>query len=111
MIILLFFRFEKEVLTHNDVRGYRFTPAENVFADVSINPENDCFCPSGPPCTPHGMFNVSLCQYGKLFRKCFHLSDQVRVTLLNSLTFLIPVFNLIIYRFSDITFISSFLPW
>ncbi len=59
------FRFQKEVLTHNNVRGYRFTPSKDVFADVSVNPENECFCPSGPPCTPHGMFNVSLCQYGK----------------------------------------------
>ncbi|XKL65381.1 hypothetical protein PGB90_008801 [Kerria lacca] len=60
---LLPLKFQKEVLTYNDVKGYRFTPPKDVFADVATNPENDCFCPSGPPCTPHGMFNVSLCQY------------------------------------------------
>lgn len=56
--------FEKEVNGSNNVPGYRFTPPKNVFASVDENPENDCFCPHGPPCTPSGFFNVSLCQYG-----------------------------------------------
>lgn len=57
--------FEKEVQASGNVTGYRFTPAENVFASIDVNPENECFCPGGPPCAPNGLFNVSLCQYGK----------------------------------------------
>lgn len=49
----------------NDVPGYRFSPPSNVFSSVEENPENECFCPHGPPCTPSGFFNVSLCQYGE----------------------------------------------
>ncbi|XP_071440719.1 scavenger receptor class B member 1-like isoform X2 [Hetaerina americana] len=45
------------------IKGYRFTPPINVFADIDSNPDNICFCPSGPPCAPNGLFNVSLCQY------------------------------------------------
>nr|CAD7402578.1 unnamed protein product [Timema cristinae] len=55
--------FEKEVDTAGGVKGYRFSPPTNVFGEVSKNPENDCFCPTGPPCAPNGLFNVSLCQY------------------------------------------------
>lgn len=57
--------YEKDVITRNDVKGMRFTPASNVFADVETNPDNMCFCPAGPPCAPNGLFNVSLCQYGE----------------------------------------------
>ncbi|KAK6645191.1 hypothetical protein RUM43_001467 [Polyplax serrata] len=60
---LLPLRFEKEVERSGGVPGYRFTPPADVFADRERNPENDCFCPAGPPCAPHGLFNVSLCQY------------------------------------------------
>lgn len=49
------------------VPGFRFTPSPSVFASVDKNPDNVCFCPGGPPCAPHGLFNVSLCQYGKKF--------------------------------------------
>lgn len=59
--------FDKEVDTHRGVPGYRFTPNLDVFASVDRNPENMCFCPAGPPCAPNGLFNVSLCQYGKWF--------------------------------------------
>lgn len=62
---LLPLKFEKEVTTANGVPGYRFSPPTNVFADIEKNPENKCFCPHGPPCTPNGLFNVSLCQFGK----------------------------------------------
>lgn len=64
---LLPLSFEKEVTTRNNVPGYRFTPTEKVFASVESNPDNVCFCPHGPPCAPHGMFNVSACQYGKYY--------------------------------------------
>lgn len=63
----IFCSFEKEVNGSNNVPGYRFTPPKDVFASVEENPENDCFCPHGPPCTPSGFFNVSLCQYGNIF--------------------------------------------
>lgn len=55
--------FQKEVETAGGVLGYRFSPPLDVFADVERNPDNECFCPSGPPCAPNGLFNVSLCQY------------------------------------------------
>lgn len=55
--------FQKEVDTAGGVIGYRFSPPLDVFADVDRNPDNECFCPSGPPCAPHGLFNASLCQY------------------------------------------------
>lgn len=62
---LLPLSFEKEVTVRNGVQGYRFSPAPDVFASVDINKDNMCYCPAGPPCAPNGMFNVSLCQYGK----------------------------------------------
>ncbi|KAK7793327.1 hypothetical protein R5R35_003063 [Gryllus longicercus] len=55
--------FESEVETAGGVPGYRFTPPVDVFGDTTENPENECFCPGGPPCAPSGFFNVSLCQY------------------------------------------------
>lgn len=61
---LLPLEFDKEVETKRGVPGYRFTPNLDVFASVDRNPENMCFCPSGPPCAPNGLFNVSACQYG-----------------------------------------------
>jgi len=57
-------RFLHEVDTAGGVKGYRFTPPTDVFADVARNQENDCFCPAGPPCAPNGLFNISLCQFG-----------------------------------------------
>lgn len=65
--VSIFSRFMKEIRTGgaNNVLGYRFSPPLDVFSDVEHNPNNMCFCPSGPPCAPHGLFNVSLCQYGQ----------------------------------------------
>ncbi|KAL7023729.1 hypothetical protein ACKWTF_012754 [Chironomus riparius] len=60
---LLPLSFDKEVTGRGGIPGYRFTPSPDVFASVDKNPDNLCFCPSGPPCAPHGLFNVSLCQY------------------------------------------------
>lgn len=76
---LLPLAFEKEVDTRNDVKGYRFSPPETVFADIEKNPDNMCFCPAGPPCAPNGLFNVSLCQYDSpilLSFPHFYLADQ-----------------------------------
>uniref|UniRef100_A0A1B0CTE9 Scavenger receptor class B member 1 n=2 Tax=Lutzomyia longipalpis TaxID=7200 RepID=A0A1B0CTE9_LUTLO len=71
--------FEKEVDTRNHVPGYRFTPSEDVFASVEKNPDNKCFCPAGPPCAPHGFFNVSACQFDSpilLSFPHFYMADQ-----------------------------------
>lgn len=65
---LLPLKYHKSVTTNGDVPGYRFTPPKDVFASVDKNPENMCFCPHGPPCAPNGLFNVSLCQYGKFIK-------------------------------------------
>lgn len=72
---LLPLRFEKEVDTADDILGYRFTPDMGAFASVENNPENACYCPAGPPCAPHGLFNVSLCQFGEF---CFLSFNGVR---------------------------------
>ncbi|XP_019871825.1 scavenger receptor class B member 1 isoform X2 [Aethina tumida] len=55
--------FDEEVVGSNDVPAFRMTPPKNVFDNPEDNPENDCYCPHGPPCAPSGFFNVSLCQY------------------------------------------------
>ncbi|XP_064551985.1 uncharacterized protein LOC135437840 [Drosophila montana] len=72
--------FEKEVMTSNEVPGYRFTPPEWVFADVDSHPDNMCYCPAGKPsCSPNGLFNVSLCQYDSpimLSFPHFYLADD-----------------------------------
>uniref|UniRef100_A0A336MNJ0 Scavenger receptor class B member 1 n=2 Tax=Culicoides sonorensis TaxID=179676 RepID=A0A336MNJ0_CULSO len=76
---LLPLKFEKEVSTKGNITGYRFTPDEMVFASVDKNPDNLCFCPSGPPCAPNGLFNVSLCQYDSpvlLSFPHFYLADD-----------------------------------
>lgn len=65
LLMLCLVRFVKEVDGPNGVPAYRFAPAQNVFGTPEENPENECFCPQGPPCTPSGFFNVSFCQYGK----------------------------------------------
>lgn len=72
--------FEKEVETKGGVKGFRFSPPTNVFADVERNPDNMCFCPAGQPsCAPNGLFNVSLCQYDSpvmLSFPHFYLADD-----------------------------------
>uniref|UniRef100_A0A2M4BKE1 Scavenger receptor class B member 1 n=1 Tax=Anopheles marajoara TaxID=58244 RepID=A0A2M4BKE1_9DIPT len=76
---LLPLSFEKEVTVRGGVKGYRFTPSPDVFASVEKNPNNMCYCPAGPPCAPHGLFNVSLCQYDSpilLSFPHFYMADQ-----------------------------------
>ncbi|CAH0548952.1 unnamed protein product [Brassicogethes aeneus] len=71
--------YEKDVVASNDIPAYRFTPPKNVFDSPEDNPENDCFCPQGPPCAPSGFFNVSLCQYDSpvlLSFPHFYLADD-----------------------------------
>jgi scavenger receptor class B protein 1 len=86
---LLPLSFEKEVITRNNITGYRFTPDEMVFASVDKNPDNMCFCPAGPPCAPHGLFNVSLCQYDSpilLSFPHFYLADDSLRTAVNGIS-------------------------
>jgi len=46
------------------IKGYRFSPPANVFADVEENPANECYCLGGPPCLGGGVFNASACLSG-----------------------------------------------
>ncbi|KAA0193347.1 hypothetical protein HAZT_HAZT000271, partial [Hyalella azteca] len=54
--------FVKDV-EHYGMKGYRFSPPEDVFADETVNPDNACFC-QGSPCIGGGLFNLSICQFG-----------------------------------------------
>ncbi|XP_025836742.1 lysosome membrane protein 2 [Agrilus planipennis] len=70
--------YEKSVMV-NEVEAYRFTPPVDVFAPPEQNPDNQCFCPHGPPCAPNGLFNVSLCQFDSpvmLSFPHFYLADD-----------------------------------
>nr|XP_022899774.1 lysosome membrane protein 2-like isoform X2 [Onthophagus taurus]XP_022899775.1 lysosome membrane protein 2-like isoform X2 [Onthophagus taurus] len=76
---LLPLKFKEEIEGPNKVQAYRFSPAKNVFGTPEENPENDCFCPQGPPCSPSGFFNVSLCQFDSpilLSFPHFYLADD-----------------------------------
>lgn len=42
-----------------------YTPPENTFQTVDVEPENKCFCPGNEYCPPKGLQNISPCQYGK----------------------------------------------
>ncbi|CAL4144053.1 unnamed protein product, partial [Meganyctiphanes norvegica] len=46
------------------IKALRFTPSASVFGNVTVNPENDCYCVDGPPCSGTGLFNVSTCKFG-----------------------------------------------
>lgn len=75
----LVFQEEIEASGCHGVKGYRFSPPLDVFADIDSNPDNLCFCPSGPPCAPNGLFNVSLCQYDSpimISFPHFYLADE-----------------------------------
>ncbi|KAK7065742.1 putative cd36, partial [Halocaridina rubra] len=41
-----------------------FSPPADVFANVTVKPENECYCVGGPPCTGGGLFNISACKFG-----------------------------------------------
>lgn len=42
----------------------RFSPPADVFANVTVKPENECYCVGGPPCLGGGLFNISACKFG-----------------------------------------------
>jgi hypothetical protein len=54
----------KEPQSHQGFDTLRFSPTPDTFGDVETYPENDCYCLGGPPCSPRGIFNVSVCQFG-----------------------------------------------
>lgn len=86
---LLPLKFMKEVEGPNDVPAYRFSPALNVFGTPDENPENKCFYPHGPPYTPSGFFNVSLCQFDSpilLSFPHFYLADDTYRTALEGIS-------------------------
>ena len=58
------FDFQKEI-EHNGIKGYRFTPSNDLFGSPDEYPENACFCVNDS-CQeiPSGVFNVSECNFG-----------------------------------------------
>uniref|UniRef100_A0A0P4WMB1 Scavenger receptor class B member 1 n=1 Tax=Scylla olivacea TaxID=85551 RepID=A0A0P4WMB1_SCYOL len=46
------------------LEGMRFSPPSDIFANVSVKPENECYCAGGPPCIGGGVFNISSCKFG-----------------------------------------------
>lgn len=46
------------------IEGMRFSPPASAFANVTVNPENKCYCVGGPPCAGSGLFNISSCKFG-----------------------------------------------
>lgn len=46
------------------IKAKRFSPPPDIFANVTVKPENECFCVGGPPCLGGGLFNISACKFG-----------------------------------------------
>ncbi|XP_071514706.1 lysosome membrane protein 2-like [Panulirus ornatus] len=57
---LVFWHYVEE----DGVKSMRFSPPADVFANVSVKPENECYCVGGPPCIGGGVFNISSCKFG-----------------------------------------------
>nr|XP_045623544.1 lysosome membrane protein 2-like isoform X2 [Procambarus clarkii] len=53
----------KEV-EEDGIKGLRFSPPADVFGNITVKPENECYCVGGPPCIGGGVFNISTCKYG-----------------------------------------------
>lgn len=49
---------------------YRFTAPKTLFANGSVYPPNEGFC----PCLESGIQNVSTCRFGKCLPHCFPAS-------------------------------------
>ncbi|XP_022072008.2 lysosome membrane protein 2c [Acanthochromis polyacanthus] len=59
----LYALYEDEV-TVKGIPGYRFSPPSEVFANVTVNPDNAGFCVPAGNCLGSGVLNVSACKQG-----------------------------------------------
>ncbi|KAI7796263.1 lysosome membrane protein 2c [Triplophysa rosa] len=46
------------------VPGFRFVPPSEVFANITINPDNAGFCVTNDTCVGSGLLNISVCKEG-----------------------------------------------
>lgn len=51
----------KEETTVEGIGAYRYWGDEHIFDNLTSNPDNWCFCPSGE-CSPNGAIDVSMCK-------------------------------------------------
>lgn len=57
-------KYEKEVTLFDGIPAWRYKAPTDVFADPSINADNQCFCHLGSAsCPPSGLLNATLCSY------------------------------------------------
>ncbi|KAK2872218.1 hypothetical protein Q8A67_022115 [Cirrhinus molitorella] len=59
----IYAQFESEVRVQG-VPGFRFVPPSEVFANLTINPDNAGFCVPAGNCLGSGLLNVSVCKEG-----------------------------------------------
>ncbi|XDV38003.1 hypothetical protein PO909_007495 [Leuciscus waleckii] len=59
----LYALYESDVSV-NGVPGFRFVPPSDVFANVTINPDNAGFCVPEGNCLGSGLLNASVCKQG-----------------------------------------------
>ncbi|RXN24608.1 lysosome membrane 2-like protein [Labeo rohita] len=57
----IYAQFESEVSVRG-VSGFRFVPPSEVFANLTINPDNAGFCVPAGNCLGSGLLNVSVCK-------------------------------------------------
>lgn len=66
------------------VPGFRFVPPSEVFANVTINPDNIGFCVTNDTCMGSGLLNVSVCKEGMCVRTRVCESKLVSLVILPS---------------------------
>uniref|UniRef100_A0A671RTK7 Lysosome membrane protein 2-like n=1 Tax=Sinocyclocheilus anshuiensis TaxID=1608454 RepID=A0A671RTK7_9TELE len=59
----IYAQYESDVSVRG-VPGFRFVPPSEVFANLTINPDNAGFCVPAGNCLGSGLLNVSVCQEG-----------------------------------------------
>ncbi|XP_044764358.1 scavenger receptor class B member 1-like isoform X2 [Coccinella septempunctata] len=47
----------------NGIRADIYSPPENIFETVDVNPDNKCYCAGNEFCPPKGLQNISPCQF------------------------------------------------
>ncbi|ODM97219.1 Protein croquemort [Orchesella cincta] len=52
----------KKELEVDGIKAYRYWGDKNILTNLTKNPDNWCFCPSGE-CPPHGAIDVSTCKW------------------------------------------------